>query len=139
MKFVMTTKQMTVFLLKFIEYVNTMAKKFEENNVRLASLNKFLYEYEIHSVQTYSPKINQYLGSKANMPSQLQLPEEQLLFENTKNSNLKEDFDNLPLKIINPFIQLKQWLKYELLEIEALQECISQSLDLVAKKKKRFK
>jgi len=73
------------------------------------------------------------------MPSQLQLPEEQLLFENTKNSNLKEDFDNLPLKIINPFIQLKQWLKYELLEIEALQECISQSLDLVAKKKKRFK
>jgi hypothetical protein len=27
-----------------------MAKKFEENNVRLASLNKFLYEYEIHSV-----------------------------------------------------------------------------------------
>lgn len=46
----MTTKQMTVFLLKFIEYVNTMAKKFEENNVRLASLNKFLYEYEIHSV-----------------------------------------------------------------------------------------
>jgi hypothetical protein len=73
------------------------------------------------------------------MPSQLQLPEEQLLFENTKNSNLKEDFDNLPLKIINPFIQLKQWLKYELLEIEALQECISQSLDLVTKKKKRFK
>ena len=73
------------------------------------------------------------------MPSQLQLPEEQLLFENTKNSNLKEDFDNLPLKIINPFIQLKQWLKYELLEIEALQECVSQSLDLVEKKKKRFK
>ena len=73
------------------------------------------------------------------MPSQLQLPEEQLLFENTKNSNLKEDFDNLPLKIINPFVQLKQWLKYELLEIEALQECVSQSLDLVEKKKKRFK
>lgn len=95
MKFVVITKQMSQFLTKFIEYISTMAKKFEENNARLASLNKFLYEYEIHSVQTYSPSVNQYLGSKSNMPTRLQLPEEQLLFENSKNANLKEDFDNL--------------------------------------------
>jgi hypothetical protein len=53
-----------------------MAKKFEENNARLASLNKFLYEYEIHSVQTYSPQVNTYLGSKINLPNKQQLPEE---------------------------------------------------------------
>lgn len=67
---------MQSFLQKFIEYVNTMAKKFEENNTKLASLNKFLYEYEELSVQTYSPKINQYLGSASNLPSKKQLPEE---------------------------------------------------------------
>jgi len=40
-----------------------MHKKYEENNARASSLNKFLYEYELHSVLTYSPKINTYLGS----------------------------------------------------------------------------
>ena len=50
MKFVVITKQMQTFLTKFSEYVNTMAKKFEENNAKLASLNKILYEYEVHSV-----------------------------------------------------------------------------------------
>lgn len=53
------------------------------------------------------------------MPKRLQLPEEQLLFENSRNANLKEDFDNLQKKTINPFVQLKQWLKYEMLDIEA--------------------
>lgn len=138
MRFVLVTKQMQSFLQKFIEYVNTMAKKFEENNTKLASLNKFLYEYEELSVQTYSPKINQYLGSASNLPSKKQLPEEQLLFENSKNANLKEDLDNLPLKIINPFIQLRQWLKYELLDIEALQEAIERSSDLVKRKQSRI-
>jgi len=76
MKFVVITKQMQTFLTKFIEYVNTMSKKFEENNAKLASLNKFLYEYEIHSVQTYSPQINIYLGNVRNMPNKMQLPEE---------------------------------------------------------------
>lgn len=137
-KFVLITKNMTQFLNKFIEYINQMIKKFDENNQRFASLNKFLYEYEIHSVQTYSPMMNQYLGSKANMPSRLQLPEEQLLFENSKNANLKEDFDNLQLRIINPFIQLKQWLKYELMDIEALQDAIERSGELVKKKTARI-
>jgi hypothetical protein len=125
---------MSQFLTKFMEYINQMIKKFDENNQRFASLNKFLYEYEIHSVQTYSPMINQYLGSKSNMPKRLQLPEEQLLFENTKNANLKEDFDNLQLKIINPFIQLKQWLKYEMMDIEALQDAVERSAELFKRK-----
>ena len=50
MKFVLTTKNMKTFLLKFIEYVGSMAKKFEENLVKSSSLNKFLYEYELQSV-----------------------------------------------------------------------------------------
>ena len=62
-----------------------MLKKYDENNARASSLNKFLYEYERNSVLTYSPKMNAYLGSAANLPDKNQLPEEQLLFQNTKN------------------------------------------------------
>ena len=76
---------MQAFLTKFIDYINIMHKKYEENNARANSLNKFLYDYEVHSVMTYSPKINTYLGSQENLPEKNQLPEEQLLFCNTKN------------------------------------------------------
>ena len=63
MKFHATAKRMQTFLTKFIDYITIMQKKYEENNARASSLNKFLYEYELHSVMTYSPKINTYLGS----------------------------------------------------------------------------
>ena len=68
MKFVATAKRMQQFLVKFIDYINIMHKKYEENNARANSLNKFLYEYELHSVLTYSPKINTYLGKQENLP-----------------------------------------------------------------------
>ena len=45
-----------------------MQKKYEENNAKATSLNKFLYEYELQSVLTYSPKVNKYLGSQGNQP-----------------------------------------------------------------------
>ena len=62
-KFQTQAKRMHNFLLRFIDYVNIMQKKYEENNQKSASLNKFLYEYELHSVLTYSPKVNTYLGN----------------------------------------------------------------------------
>jgi len=76
MKFVLVVKRMQQFLTKFMEYLNKMSQKFEDNNARSASLNKFLYEYELHSVLTYSPHINTYLGNPENLPDKQQLPEE---------------------------------------------------------------
>ena len=137
MKFVATAKRMQTFLNKFIEYISIMHKKYEENNARASSLNKFLYEYELHSVLTYSPKINTYLGSKENLPEKSQLPEEQLLFQNTKNADLREDFDNLPKNLTNPFINVKMWLKYEVLEIEAILESIEKRHELEKRRSAR--
>ena len=114
-----------------------MHKKYEENNARANSLNKFLYEYELHSVLTYSPKINTYLGKQENLPEKNQLPEEQLLFQNTKNQDLKEDFDNLPNTLTNPFINVKMWLKYEILEIDAILETIEKRHELEKRRSAR--
>ena len=91
----MQASRMKQFLIRFIDYIVIMQKKYEENNQKSSSLNKFLYEYELHSVLTYSPKVNTYLGNPENLPDKKELPEEQLLFENTKNVTLKKDFDNL--------------------------------------------
>lgn len=66
--FTQKAKQMQQFLTKFIDQMHGMQKKFDENLTRAASLNKFLYEYEVHSVAAYSPKVNTYLGRTDNLP-----------------------------------------------------------------------
>lgn len=72
----MQANAMKHFLARFIDYIVTMQKKYEENNQKSSSLNKFLYEYELHSVLTYSPKVNTYLGNPENLPDKKDLPEE---------------------------------------------------------------
>lgn len=46
-EFVMIAKRMYDFLNKFIEVIVTNEKKFEQNLLKMQSLNKFLYEYEV--------------------------------------------------------------------------------------------
>lgn len=75
LSFAQKCRKMSAFLVKLLEEVEKREKKFEEDVVKNASLNKFLYEYEINSVQSYSPHTNAYLGSVVNKPSLEQLPE----------------------------------------------------------------
>ncbi len=71
----------------------------------MKDLNKLLYEYENISLEAYAPK----LGKK-----------DLLLFENPDNIDVKVEFDLVMARVVNPFTNLKYWLQYEILEIEAL-------------------
>ena len=55
----------------------------------MTTLNKFFYEYEVQSVESYSTSIGQYLGSNQHNMETSTLAEKCLLFENTKNAELK--------------------------------------------------
>ena len=59
------------------------------------------------------------------------------MFQNTKNTELKADFDNLPNSLTNPFINVKMWLKYEILEIEAILETIEKRHELEKRRNAR--
>lgn len=52
---------------------------------KIVSLNKFLYEYEQQSVESYSPSLNLYLGKNKTPKNQSSL----LLFENPANANVR--------------------------------------------------
>lgn len=65
------------------------------------------------------------------------MPDEQLLFQNQNNASLKSDFDNLPNTLTNPFINVKMWLKYEVLEIEAIMESIEKRHELEKRRQAR--
>lgn len=57
-------KRMQSFLNKFIEIITENEKRYDLNRQRIESLNKFLYEYERQSVESYSPSVNLYLGKQ---------------------------------------------------------------------------
>ena len=59
------------------------------------------------------------------------------MFENTKNKSLKEDFENLQNQITNPFTSVKVWLKYEVLEIDAVLEAIEKRHELEKRRNAR--
>lgn len=85
-----------------------------------------LYEYEKLSLQAYSPAANRYLGSNNPSPHQCNTTyaaqQELLLFENPDNLGIKQEFSIVMATAVNPFVTLKLWLMYEVLEIEALME-----------------
>lgn len=56
------------------------------------------------------------------------------MFENPKNTSLKTDFDNLQRVVRNPFIDVKIWLKYEVLEIDAIMEVIEMRATLIKRR-----
>jgi hypothetical protein len=60
--FVIVAKRMLTFLINFIDIIIENEKKFSSNLKKMNSFNRFLYEYEIQSVESYSPKMNFYLG-----------------------------------------------------------------------------
>lgn len=47
------------------------------------------------------------------------------MFENPANANVRQNFDTLLCRMQNPFTMMRHWLKYEMLELEAILEAFS--------------
>ena len=64
--------------------------------------------------------MNLYLGKKSSYTQKDQ--QSHLLFENPNNNQLRENFDSLMSKMHNPFSLMQHWLKFEILELQAIME-----------------
>jgi hypothetical protein len=58
-----------------------------------------------------------------------------LLFENPANVAVRQDFDTLMSQLTNPFTLMRHWLKFEILELEAIFEALAQRNEI----EKRFR
>ncbi len=68
--------------------------------------------------------MNLYLGQNSqNKPSADQT--HLLLFENPANVAVRQDFDTLMSQLTNPFTLMRNWLKFEILELEAIFEALT--------------
>jgi Zn/Cd-binding protein ZinT len=57
-----------------------------------------------------------------------------MLFENEANADLKRDLTELPQRIANPFKTLKRYIRWELMDLEAIIETVEDKTELVKAK-----
>ena len=57
------------------------------------------------------------------------------MFENPANVAVRQDFDTLMSQLTNPFTLMRHWLKFEILELEAIFEALAQRNEI----EKRFR
>ena len=57
------------------------------------------------------------------------------MFENPANVEVRKDFDTLMSQLTNPFTLMRNWLKFEILELEAIFEALAQRNEI----EKRFR
>ena len=57
------------------------------------------------------------------------------MFENPANVAVRKDFDTLMSQLTNPFTLMRNWLKFEILELEAIFEALAQRNEI----EKRFR
>ena len=58
------------------------------------------------------------------------------MISDSENNTMKEQINNLSLKVSNPFIRFKYWVKEEIIDLHALLEAISHKHSLESKKQK---
>ena len=78
--------------------------------------------------------MNQYLGQNSQNKTE-QDQTHLLLFENPANVAVRQDFDTLMSQLTNPFTLMRHWLKFEILELEAIFEALAQRNEI----EKRFR
>ena len=101
--------KMKTWLETFTALVQEQEKKFDAVNKNLQKFTSMLFEYESLSVETYNPHDNTYLGTP------LKVKEESLhLFDNPENQDLKAGFSSVIQTVVNPFKEMRMWLRHEI-------------------------
>ncbi len=112
MAFASRAKRMLDFMLRFQKHLQEMETEFESGVTSTYQMNQIMSHYENTLYSNYSQKDvpnNQYR-----------------VFE----EHIVEEIDEYPVKMQNPFKIMIRWLKFEILDIEAILEAISKKNEM---------
>lgn len=108
------------FLESFITLTIEEERKFEQNNKNLQKFTNMLFEYETLSMEVYNSNDNAYLGT-VKQHNNYNLT----LFNNPANEEIRQGFSRVIETVINPFKEMRLWLRHEINEIDGLLETFS--------------
>eukprot|EP00347_Sterkiella_histriomuscorum_P019166 403342692 len=101
--------RMSNFLDKFREMANRLEIGYDAQWINHKQLNDLMGQYEESNLKNYT-------GVKY---------ENFLLFKHPQKTEAKDILESLPTEVVNPFKIMKLWIKWEQLDIDAINEAIS--------------
>jgi hypothetical protein len=60
------------------------------------------------------------------------------VFEATQNQDLRTEMESLPHKMQNPFTDMRRWLKFEILDLQAILEAIDKKNEMEKRRNKKI-
>ena len=132
---------------KFKQQVILMETSFKSDWASDSSLNQFFFEYEKNVLSDHLLSLNQAnkglitrSGDKpftANNVTQSESAwdsSQYILFENASKQHLKKELNDLPNLMENPFQILKRFIKWEMMDLEAIIETIDSKNEMSKRK-----
>lgn len=105
-------------------------------------MNNLLVTYETNLVQSYGDDANRsktVLVGTTLMPNTMQNTDDQyLVFGASGNNELRTELSDLPHKMQNPFTDMRRWLKFEILDLNAILEAIDKKNETEKRRNKQI-
>ena len=92
-------------------------------------MNGMLRTYEATLIESYGDgkKRARPLGQPAQVSD---ADDHYMVFEAVQNADMKTELEELPTKMQNPFTVMRRWLKFELLDLQAILEAIKKKNEM---------
>ena len=119
--FILTSRNIFPLLSKFKNWISNLEKQ---------------RTYQLNAYKHFAEFLTQYENTTLNIYSAEALQASKKMISDSENNTMKEQINNLSLKVSNPFIRFKYWVKEEIIDLHALLEAISHKNSLESRKLK---
>jgi hypothetical protein len=105
-------------------------------------MNSLLVTYEKHLIQSYGDDANRsktvMVGTTVMHNLEPDTDNQYMVFEASQNLDIRNEMDSLPHKMQNPFTDMRRWLKFEILDLQAILEAIDKKNEMEKRRNKKI-
>lgn len=120
--------KMLAFLKQFKTHIDQMETEFEHALISSQKMNGMLATYEGALIESYGQNLR---NKSARASMQLfESDDHYMIFDAVQNADTRNDLDELPARMQNPFSNMRRWLKFELSDLKAILQAIEKKNEM---------
>ena len=92
-------------------------------------MNGMMATYESTLIESYGEGRQDKKKNELSMTRKTE-QDHYMIFDAVANADTRTELENLPAKMQNPFINMRRWLKFELLDLRAILQAIEKKNEM---------
>ena len=101
-------------------------------------MNGMLATYESTLIESFGQGRQSKQKNKLSM-NRKDEQDHYMIFDAVQNADIRTELENLPAKMANPFINMRRWLKFELLDLRAILMAIEKKNEMDDRRIKKIR